>query len=205
MRVAQAAGYDEPRDCLAQDWTRFMAAVLPGVRWVPIPNVGADVATFLRDWNLDGFILTGGNDIGECALRDETERTLLQEAVERQLPVFGVCRGLQFIQSFFGGALRRCPREEHVNVRHLVRVTPEPGHWGRPLELHEVNSFHGWGVPVADLAEPLSAFAATADSWAEGIVHREFPITAVQWHPERMNPFEGLDRRLVQDLFLHAA
>ena len=65
MRVTDAVGYNEPRDSLAQDWAAFMAVVLPEAIWLPIPNLGTEVGRFVNEWELDGFILTGGNDVGE--------------------------------------------------------------------------------------------------------------------------------------------
>jgi putative glutamine amidotransferase len=205
MRVAADEGDDETRDCLAQDWTEFMTAVLPSVHWLPVPNLGEAVADYAREWELDGFILTGGNDLNESMLRDETERALLRHALEGNLPVFGVCRGLQMIQRYFGGALRPCSPHEHVGVQHVVRVTAHPGRWSPPLEIREVNSFHAWAVPLEGLAPQLRAFAATADGWAEGVMHADSRITAVQWHPERMRPFASTDCDLVRELFDVAA
>ncbi|HKX60240.1 MAG TPA: gamma-glutamyl-gamma-aminobutyrate hydrolase family protein [Verrucomicrobiae bacterium] len=205
MRVAQAEAYKEARDCLAQDWSEFMAAALPSVHWLPVPNLGQAVADYARDWELDGLILTGGNDLNESSLRDETERALLRYAIDENLPVFGVCRGLQLIQSFFGGDLQPCSRQEHVGVQHVVRVTANPGRWSPPLEIREVNSFHAWAVPLEGLAPDLRAFAATTDGWAEGVMHADSPITAVQWHPERMRPFASTDCDLVRELFEIAA
>jgi putative glutamine amidotransferase len=205
MRVTQADGYEESRDCLAQDWTEFMTAAIPSAQWMPIPNLGEAAADFARKWDLDGLILTGGNDLNESSLRDETERALLRHALEENLPVFGVCRGLQMIQSYFGGDLRPCSRQEHVGVSHVIRVTPNPGRWSPPLEIREVNSFHSWAVPLEGLAPELRAFAASSDGWAEGVMHAESPITAVQWHPERMRPFASSDCELVRELFDTAA
>jgi len=205
MRVVREGPGAESRDCLAQDWAPFLAAALPGVSWLPVPNLGSDVLRFVEDWNLDGFILTGGNDLQECPLRDETETTILQHAVEQNLPVFGVCRGLQLIQSFFGGPVRPCPQTEHVGVQHIVRVTADPGRWEPPLEIRTVNSFHTQAVPIDDVPSALRVFAVSQDGWAEGLVHVDAPITAVQWHPERMQPYESPDRALVQELFKYAA
>src|SRR5262245_1136597 len=120
MRVASAEGYAEARDALAQDWAAFMALALPDVAWLPVPNLGRRVLEFAQAWNLDGFIFTGGNDLGSAPSRDQTEAVLLNFALQTQRPVFGVCRGLQFIQQFFGGVIWPCGRERHVDVKHPV-------------------------------------------------------------------------------------
>ena len=63
-------------------------------------------------------LLTGGEDPGTSPPRDDTERALLDWAIGDRLPVFGVCRGLQFVQRYFGGELVACDRERHVARRH---------------------------------------------------------------------------------------
>ncbi len=201
MRVSGPEGYTEWRDSLAQDWPDFMARVLPEVHWIPVPNLEDGVLSYARNWGLDGFILTGGNDLGEHARRDRTEETLLNLALENRFPVIGVCRGLQFLQRFFGGNLQPCLREKHVAVFHSVRKIDSVFNVGRENGKREVNSFHGQAVPLDGLAPPLRAFAVTDDGWAEGIYHTDLPWVAVQWHPERSQPSAAEDRRLIRRVF----
>ena len=68
MRVVWAPGYDEARDALAQNWMSFLKHAMPDVAWLPVPNFGSDVAVYAKQWGLQGFILTGGNDIGEAPI-----------------------------------------------------------------------------------------------------------------------------------------
>jgi N5-(cytidine 5'-diphosphoramidyl)-L-glutamine hydrolase len=201
MRIVRAEGYPETRDALAQDWAAFLAAALPAVAWLPIPNLGARVVDFARAWELDGFILTGGDDLGKTPSRDDTETALLRYALESGLPVFGVCRGLQFIQRFFGGPVQACAREQHVAVSHPVSFHAVDGLPASPGRIRTVNSFHSCAVTTADLARPLRAFATTADGLAEGIVHPDAPVLAVQWHPERTAPPDPLDVALLEHVF----
>jgi N5-(cytidine 5'-diphosphoramidyl)-L-glutamine hydrolase len=200
MRVVDAVGYSEPRDALAQDWSTFMALALPEVNWLPIPNIGAAVASYLSAWEIDGILLTGGEDIGKIPLRDETEAAAIDYALGRDFPVFGVCRGLQMIQTYFGGPLAQAEREMHVATRHAVRFIssgPDPIETGT---VRTVNSFHGQAVAIANLATPLRPFAVSDDDLAEGIFHPELSVTAVQWHPER-GPLETQDRDLLRTAF----
>lgn len=181
MRVVRAESYAEQRDAIAQDWSRFLALALPDCQWMPVPNLGPEVVDFVRSWGLEGLILTGGNDLGEAPTRDSTESALLRFALEGAMPVFGVCRGLHMIQHFSGGTVRACSREVHIATRHTVRFEPTLG------GMHDriVNSFHGLGVRLDELAPDLLSTAVSEDGWIEGIVHRFAPLTAVQWHPER--------------------
>lgn len=200
-RVVKAAHYAEWRDALAHDWVNFMAKVLPEVQWMLIPNLGGEVVAYVEAWGLDGFILTGGNDLGEYANRDETEERLLHYAMTNQLPVLGVCRGLQVIQKFFGGKISKCPRNKHVAVSHLAHIV-NPLFYNEPdVKCREVNSYHNYAVMDKDLATPLRSFAVTDDGLAEGIYHPEAAMVAVQWHPERFKPFAKSDQVLIRRVF----
>src|SRR5438067_186264 len=85
---------------------------------------------------LDGLILAGGNDIDPACYgadphpethytvpeRDRSELALARRAVERDLPVLGICRGMQLINVAFGGTLRQHLPEELGHEEH--RRTP---------------------------------------------------------------------------------
>lgn len=172
MRVVDADEYDEPRDALAQDWTGFMAEAFPDHAWMPFPNVGSDAVALAQKWNIDAIILSGGNDLGEKPLRDITEKALLAWALENEKPVFGVCRGLQLLQEYFGGQLAPC--QGHAGTRHSVKVA------GSGMD---VNSYHNWCIPEA--APGLEPLAFDQDGNIEAMVHEHHPVAGVLWHPER--------------------
>lgn len=191
MRVVNAESYPEPRDALAQEWARFLAAAFPDALWMPVPNVGTDVRTFVQGWGIDGLILSGGNDVGDSPLRDTTERCLLHLALQTRIPVFGICRGLQLIQRHFGGVVEECPRDAHVAKRHSVDCQPNYFEVSSKM----VNSFHAQGVRATALNVECEATAWSSDGWVEGLRHRSAPIHAVQWHPERQLPADPSDVR----------
>ena len=81
----------------------------------------------------DGFLLTGGNDVqpslyGEkpleglvecCRKRDELESIVLSWALENDRPVLGICRGIQFINTYLGGSLYQdLPTQHPSKVEH---------------------------------------------------------------------------------------
>lgn len=182
MRVLNADdAQTENRDALAQDWHRLLAVAFPDALWISIPNVGGQVTDYVRNWKLDGFILTGGNDLGASPIRDATEMALVQYALENDVPVFGVSRGLHIIQHFFGGPVRDCPREAHQGTFHSIAFNE----MFSPSTTRIVNSFHTQGVAVADLASPLLPLATSEDGWVEALMHKSAAIQAIQWHPER--------------------
>ncbi|MBH64376.1 MAG: glutamine amidotransferase [Alphaproteobacteria bacterium] len=201
MRITKASGYEEPRDSLAQDWAQFMSASLPEVAWMSVPNTGSTAASVVEDWRLDALILTGGDDIGETPLRDETERTLLHHFIDNGMPVFGVCRGMQLIQSEFGGNLRPCSLDEHVASRHEVEFR-SASPWPTPNQgAVSVNSFHTMAVHPDDLGEGLIPLAISADGYVEALYASNIPLLAVMWHPEREASLREHDRSLLRRLF----
>jgi N5-(cytidine 5'-diphosphoramidyl)-L-glutamine hydrolase len=201
MRVDLAPGHGEPRDALAQDWPEFLRFAVPEIPWQPLPNAGSAVLDHVHAWKLDGFIFTGGNDIGACAIRDETEHALWEHARSHHLPVFGVCRGMQFLQHAAGGRLDRCVADQHVATTHSV----EFGSITKIADLagtrHTVNSFHQFGIRQDALPGGLQPVAHSEDGWVEALSDPQFPTLAVMWHPERGRPFRELDRQLIRRFF----
>ena len=198
MRESNAQGYAEERDSLARSWITFLDTVLPEAAWLALPNIGERrVDRFCEQWGINGLILTGGEDISVSAARDETERTLLHLALERDWPVFGVCRGLQLIWHEFGGDLG--PVEGHIARRHKVRIDGS-----RIGNEFEVNSYHGKGPLLSSglMAEPNRVFAYAMDGTIEGVKFRGGQVLGIMWHPEREPKPAPIDAFLVRKLFL---
>ena len=201
MRVIEERSYTERRDALAQDWCALCDGL--NVALVAIPNTLKNPGCYVESLEIDGLILTGGNNLGDAPERDETEKALLAWAVEKKLPVFGVCRGLQMINHFFGGkvsseiATAASLQDHHVATSHGVRVLDDG--WASIVGSDVmVNSFHDQGVLVADLSPDLIATAVTHDGQlVEALAHEYLPIVAIQWHPERSGPSQDLDRQLL--------
>lgn len=164
-----------------------------------VPNNGFILKEYVNDLKLDGIVLSGGGDVSysyqnrtilerddDQKIRDEVEASLIQWAIAHNKPVFGICRGMQFINVFFGGKVSRDIKEElgysHVGVNHFVQVVDEKF---CSRERFEVNSYHNHGVFLKDLASQLTPFAIIDNRLVEGFYHQSLPIVAVQWHPER--------------------
>lgn len=188
MRVVNANGYDEPRDALAQNWQPFLAAALPGAAWLPVPNLGAGaVRAYCETWGLNRLILTGGEDVGACAVRDATELDLLAWAQERSIPVLGICRGMQLMTVRAGGKLR--PVAGHVRERHVLSGAITGS----------VNSYHGMGL---DACPPgYRALARAEDGAIEAIGHETLPWAGWMWHPERETQFSAGDIERLREMF----
>jgi putative glutamine amidotransferase len=196
MRVERDPATGESRDALAHDWPVQLRRALGPVAWVGIPNLGVDVTRFLTTWEIEAVILTGGNDVGSCPRRDETEQVVLAHCAAHALPVLGVCRGLHVMQVAAGGSLHPVGTHHHRGA-HAVTLLDARARALAGRARADVNSFHRYGVTRDDLAPELEAWAVSDDGLVEGLRHRARPQVAVQWHPERPSTDPELARRLL--------
>jgi putative glutamine amidotransferase len=141
---------------------------------------------------VNGIVLTGGNDLtvcgGDAPERDQTETALLDFAEKKDLPVFGVCRGMQMILHHFGNRLEKVPG--HVAPRQRISID------GQSVE---VNSFHNFGA--MEVAPPLMTWAIAEDGVIEAVRHVDRRVMGVMWHPERVDPFAASDVALFSRFF----
>jgi N5-(cytidine 5'-diphosphoramidyl)-L-glutamine hydrolase len=181
----------ERRDCLDQAWPRFLAAC--GLLPLAVPNVPEVALAMCSRGDLAGLVLTGGNDLaalgGDAPERDAVENALLDLAARRQLPVLGVCRGMQLIQQRSTVPLRRV--EGHVTPRQVIRINGEPT---------EVNAYHCFAA--FESRGPLETWAVADDGVIKAIRHQSLPVTGIMWHPERTVPPAAADIALFRRLFL---
>lgn len=161
------------RDSLDDTWPRWFGRVLPGASMVRIPNAPDAVVGLLDHSAIDVLILSGGEDVGSSPLRDDTEWSALEFATHHQLPVIGICRGMQFLQVHTGGRLVAV--DGHVGSTHEVT-----SHDGTRVK---VNSWHRWGIREAAAEWQLLALAS--DGTVEAYAHRKQPWLGVMSHPER--------------------
>ena len=103
LRIVKAQNYDETRDALSHDWPQFLENL--GIIPIYIPNNLLNVKNYLSAFEIDGLILSGGDNLGTDPVRDKTETELLQYAMSKNIPTLGICRGLQLINQYFGGTL----------------------------------------------------------------------------------------------------
>lgn len=140
---------------------------------------------------LSGLVLSGGSDYGQDPDRDRLERVLFELALEADLPVFGICRGLQMMNQLSGGTLLEgIPghRGEDVNertLRHRIRVARGSLLASIVGEELVVNSRHHQAIDR--VAGSLTLTALAEDGVPEGAERRDRRwVLGVQWHPEEM-------------------
>lgn len=173
----------------------------------------------------DGFLLTGGQDVspelyggeklescGEtCMLRDKMEMLLLKKAIRDDKAVFGICRGIQFMNAALGGTLYQdLPSQKPSEVEHhqtppydrsvhqVMIVENTPLHGLLKKKVLDVNSYHHQAVK--ELAESLQAMAYSTDGLVEAVYMpgKKF-IQAVQWHPEFSYKVSEDSRKIFQE------
>ena len=106
-----------------------------------------------------------------------------------QIPLFGVCLGLQAIGQAHGGAVVRAPQPVHGKLGTIH-------HEGRTL-FHGINGpfkatrYHSLIVERDTLPKSLQITAETEDGLIMGLSHIEYPMHAVQFHPESISSEHG--------------
>ena len=124
-----------------------------------IPNNLKNVEEYVSELKLDGLILSGGDNIGEFPERDKTERKLLEYAIKNTMPVLGVCRGMQLINTFFDGTISKNDSSSHVGVNHDVEITNLDFADLLGENKLEVNSFHNNLIKKNDIGEKNNLYA----------------------------------------------
>lgn len=221
--VAVSYIYGEESD---NSYLRWLKSVNPDAEYFVMYGMEADSMESVFG-KCSGLLLTGGRDVypgrygqeedtARCGsfdlYRDSLELALIEKALNRKMPVMGVCRGQQILNVALGGTLyvdiptdlnttvsHRCA--DWQNCYHRVRVFPDnllsdiSG-----LEEGTVNSNHHQAVDR--LAENLRVLAVADDGVIESIgwlntLNNGFML-GVQWHPERMDSTSRLSLPLAK-------
>ncbi|WP_022762117.1 gamma-glutamyl-gamma-aminobutyrate hydrolase family protein [Butyrivibrio sp. AD3002] len=174
---------------------------------------------------VDGILLTGGQDVspeiyGEEKLdnsvvcyeaRDGMEKELLGQALEKDIPILGICRGIQFLNAYLGGSLYQDLGKQHPSETEHHQKPPYD------VPVHEVNIIEGSGLhkliqsdrisvnsyhhqAVKKVADALNVMAVSEDGLTEAV---ELPgkrfVWALQWHPEFSYKKDDNSRRIFKE------
>lgn len=203
---AQQGVWDVPAAYLQYQYVESVTRVGGVALLLPPQPVSAAAVDAVLD-GIDGLVLTGGKDVdarlyGELphaeadeprTERDAWELALLRGALDRGLPVLGVCRGAQVVNVALGGTL-----EQHLpdRVGHTAH-SPSPGVYAS----HHVTAVEGTrlasvvGTDVLDVPTYHHQAVATHPGYVPAAWHEDGTLEAmedpeqpfrlgVQWHPE---------------------
>ena len=192
------------------DYTEWLKRSDPSLEFTVLSHVPQNVEAVDV---IDGLMLTGGGDVDPRYFgandplakskdvnisRDEFEFYVIERALDRNLPILGICRGMQVMNVYLGGTLildlisagfDDHSRPDMQDVVHKVELEPDSllREITREAELG-VNSSHHQAVK--DLGNGLMASAVSTDGVVEGaewILKDRTPfLLLVQWHPERL-------------------
>ncbi len=183
------------------------------------------------DWedvarSLQGLVLGGGGDVHPRRYgmslngtyrhsideeRDALELSLVRDFLARDLPILGICRGIQVLNVAFGGRLHQhvlghARRDGGPPLVHEVRIRPGSRLWdalGR-VESLPVNSHHHQAITPDMLAPSLlpTAWAVPDQNVIEGVESMNHHwVVGVQWHPERVHEFPAASQEAQRRLF----
>ena len=194
-RLDFVAHIEEERVSLDTRWFEFLQ----------ICGLHFAVANYTSDnfKNVDGIILSGGNDLSDLTYsiqnkkRDDYEKKLVQYAVKKSIPVLGVCRGAQHLAYMYGSSLSAV--ENHVRVEHKLIKKFKSKLLGSVLNHDNVNSFHDFAI--SELGSDLKTLAACEDNTIEAFEHKNHKILGILWHPERVKSYCDADVELITRFF----
>ena len=223
--IGLTGNFDE-QTCKLKDGYYMSVGRAGGIPVIIPPLADTDVIINTLE-HIDGLLLTGGADYnplyageepspklgGVNAERDLPELLITQLAYNRQIPMLGICRGIQTLAMALGGKvmqdisdvaqIRHSQDADRSEPTHTVTVEPdstlfniykmeEQGSQFSVLSSQlYVNSFHHQAV--SDPGERFRVTARSSDGIIEAMESREFKsILGVQWHPECLSAEDGL-------------
>ncbi len=185
--------YGVPIDVLESPYISFLAEL--GFTPLPVSNfISLDSIERLFEIDCPKLLVLGGGgslqkdfydaDYGytEQVNRDKLEARLLEDALKKKIPILAICRGMQFINGYFGGKvskLANLTEERPMGKDHPVQVLANGS-------TCKVNNFHNDGIFTENLCSLAKAsHVDTINNVVEAFTMQEKRILALQWHPER--------------------
>lgn len=200
QRLIETQDYFEIRDALDVNF----ALLFKELDFLPIllPS-HANIEHYFKQLEIDGVLLTGGNslysvDHNELSKhRDIFEKELITYAIKNEIPLFGICRGMQLIGEYFGTTLK--DSQNQVNITHTLKVNQNSLFAQELHQLEKVNAFHTY--ELADVPPEFIISATDTNGSIKAIEHKNKKIFAQMWHPERTHPLDQHQLALLKEFF----
>lgn len=188
LKILKHPEYDEVITCIDVGWINLLLSL----DFIPtlIPLVSRENANLI--WNnleLDGLVLSGGNTLS-VATKDKSEKNIYPErdifeefllgmSLKKGIPILGICRGLQVINTYFKGGLLRY--DGQIGKRQKISSV-ERNQFEFP---EEVTCYHNYVVTPELLGDELMPLAHDINGNIQALSHPNYKILALMWHPER--------------------
>ena len=212
--IGITTGYDEDKKMLYLKEGYYEAIYQSGGLAVAIPFTCDEENLLEHLENYDGILLSGGSDIdpkfyGESnmpyngtisPIRDQCELFMAKKIIEANIPLLGICRGIQVMNVAMGGTLFQdiyAQNKESTMFMHTQsaptwypshEITMKKDSWvyrSFGKEKGEVNSFHHQAIK--DIGKGFEATSHSGDGIIEAIEYTKNRFcVGVQWHPELM-------------------
>jgi putative glutamine amidotransferase len=204
QRLILNESYHEVREALDIEWGKlfsqldFLPIVLP---------VEVDFKKYFELENVSGVMLTGGNDLSifnnnELSIkRDNYEKNLISYCIEHNIPLLGICRGMQLIGNYFNADFEKV--SGHVAIRHSLVIDQNSRYYESLKEVKEVNSYHNYALKYP--GDNIMISAKSPDGIIKAIEHKSRKVFGQMWHPEREHPFSKSEMKLIKSFFNNQA
>ena len=148
-----------------------------------------NLSNFLNNFQFSGIILSSGNDLREFVQRDTTEKYLISYAINYSIPLLGVCRGMQIINTFFGGTLKKI----NNHVRKFNNISYENSK-------KKIKCYHNFGI--SKLGKEILVTGKSEDNEIESLKHAKHKVHGWMWHPERNKKYFNNFKREINKIFI---
>ena len=201
-------------DSLEKEYTIYFNKL--GYNLIPISNFTDKLNSLKNSIEISGIVLSGGGsinpeymirDINEEKLefnkeREFIENKLIEIGLDLDIPILGICRGMQHLNGYFGGKIvknydykgKRIPGDDHfITIKNLDKLCFDEG-----VTEHKINHYHNDAITLDILADNFDVFAADKGfNTVEGIINSKGNIMGIEWHPERFEISDVLTDEII--------
>lgn len=148
--------------------------------------------------NIDFLIISGGNDIYDLVkskknlIRNKLDNKILNSAIQKKIPVLGICYGAQFISNFFNN--KPFKRKGHVYKNNKI-IIKDKNYLNKSFI--KVKCFHNYAIKFHKKFEIIGI---CEDKTVELYRIKNKKIYGMMWHPERDLNFKNFNKTIVKKI-----
>jgi gamma-glutamyl-gamma-aminobutyrate hydrolase PuuD len=201
QRIDEFNDYGEIRDSIDHRLYNFFSQI--GYQSMPLSNM-MRAKDILENLKINALVLSGGNDVNFqnknrnqfSLIRDKFEKELLSICIKKKIPILGICRGMQLINVYFGGSIKKI--KNHSNKINKIKFCDKLNFVKKGKNLL-VPCYHNWGLEKNDVSKSLDILAESVDGKIECIRHKKYKIYGIMWHPERRSKKNSLEQKIIKN------